>query len=191
MATLREAVFTQKVTTIHRDSIDRLISLADSDKNLHHQKLVASLDEDDGQIDTDEFHALYYHWPKMAFSLYALSIIHCYSILENNRKLICQRLPGLTNGQLQNLHDTRVVKQCLQANNINHERIRCYKTMNEFRIVNNAIKHDRYSLSTSITADNRKTYEAKQLRSLYLNRAIHLETYLADLFKRVNSLTNR
>lgn len=185
MASLEEINFNLKVTKVHRKSIDRLVELADSDRKMNHQRLVKSMEGRDEDFDVEAFHSVFIDAPSISFSLYALAIIHCYSILENNRKLICLRIPGLTEGQKNNLHDVRVVEQCLTKAGFSHQNVRCYKTMNEFRLVNNAIKHDRYSLSKSITTENGKVYKAVKLRSLYSNRAKHLETYLSDLYRRV------
>ncbi|EDN66909.1 hypothetical protein BGP_0388 [Beggiatoa sp. PS] len=182
MASIEEINFRLIVTRIYRKDIDKLIECADTNR----EALINSLDEEN-KFDLNEFHSLIHDVPKIAFSLYALAIIHCYSILENNRKLICLRIPELTDGQKNNLHNIRVVTQCLKKLGLKHEKVRCYKTMNEFRLVNNAIKHDRYNLSTSITTEERKKYKTTQLKSLYLNRSKHLETYLSDLYRRVKT----
>lgn len=184
MATLKQINFALKVTSVHRKSLDKLIELADLERANNYRKLALSMDGNAEDFDIDAFHSIV-DAPQIAFSLYALAIVHCYSIVENNRKLICLEIPGITDGQRNNLHDVRVVKQCLEKLGINHEKIRCYKTMNEFRLVNNAVKHDRYSLSKYVTTENQKKYDSKALKSLYSNRARHLETYLDDLYQRV------
>ncbi len=185
MASIHEVNFRLKVTRVNRDSIDRLVELADADRNRGHRRLMESFDGDPEDFDVDTFHSVFLHAPKIAFSLYALAIVHCYSIVENNRKLICSRVEGLTDRQMRNLHDIRVVTQSLKIGGISHENIRCYKTMTEFRRVNNAVKHDRYNLSTSIIVDTGRKYYSTQLGSLYKNRARHLESYLSDLYRRV------
>lgn len=187
MGSIDEMDFRLKVTRIKRKSIDRLVDLADSELEIYRQRLDSSVTGKDADIDPEAFQYVYIDSPKIAFSLYALAIVHCYSIAENNRKLICSRITGLNRNQRRNLHKINVVSDCLRHVGINHENVRCYKTMEEFRMVNNAIKHDRYSLSTSITAKNQKNYGLKQLRGLYSNRAKHLETYLSDLDKRVSN----
>lgn len=184
MATLGKINFYLKVTKVHRKSVDKLIELADLERANNYRKLAQSMDENEEDFDVDAFHSIV-EAPQIAFSLYALAIVHCYSIVENNRKLICLEIPGITDGQRKNLHDIRVVTQCLERLNIQHENIRCYKTMNEFRLVNNAVKHSRYSLSTFVTTESQKKYDSKALKSLYSNRAKHLETYLNDLYRRV------
>ena len=176
--------FKSKVTRVNRKSMDRLIILADSEYADNCQTLDSSMDGKEEDFDVDAFHSISYA-PKLAFSLYALAIVHCYSIVENNRKLICQKISGITDKQKNNLHNIEVVEKCLERVNINHEKIRCYKTMDEFRLVNNAVKHDRYNLSTHVMTKNDKKYDSKALKSLYSNRARHLETYLDDLYKRI------
>ena len=83
------------------------------------------------------------------------------------------------------LHKIEVARQSLKKIGVNHEKVKCFKTMSEFRMVNNAIKHERYGLSTSITTQIQRKYDSKQLGGMYANRAKHLETYLSDIYRRV------
>jgi len=182
MADIQELNFELMVTKIFRENIDKLIKLADSDKKENYKKLILSLDDESKGIDTKAFREIYDN-AKINFALYALAIVHCYSILENNRRLICQRISGITPGQYNNLHNIEVARQCLERIGITHSRIRCYKTMNEFRMVNNAVKHDRYSLSTQVEIETGKIYRSKQLKSLY-NKCKFLESYLTDLYNK-------
>jgi hypothetical protein len=180
--TLKEVNFALRVTRLHRRSLDRVADLIEREDARVREQVVRSLDGL-GAFDVDAIHELL-DAPLMMFSFYALSIVHCYSLVENNRRLVCERIPGITPGQQQSLHDLRVVKQCLERTRVSHERLRCFKTMDEFRVVNNAVKHQRVGLATSVVAENGRTYSAKQLRALY-KKAAHLETYLSDLYRRV------
>lgn len=184
MTNLEKLNFALKVTTVRRNSLDKLIQLADSEIENSHRRFASSLKEEDANLDVDALHSIL-DAPKIAFSLYSLAIIHCYSTVEKNRKLICSKIPGLTSNQIKELFKIDVTTKCLATIGIVHENIRCYKTMDEFRSVNNAIKHDSYSLSTFITTNAGKRYCAQELRSLYSNRAKYLETYLSDLYERV------
>lgn len=176
--------FKLKVTRVNRKSMDKLIKLADSENADNCQKLDSSMDGKEKDFDVD---AIVYA-PELAFSLYALAIVHCYSIVENTRKLICKKIPGITNNQLKCLDKIEKVTKCLENINIDHENIRCYKTMDEFRLVNNAIKHDRYNLSTHVTTKNKVVYNSIELKSLY-SKTTDLETYLDDLYKRIVTKT--
>lgn len=182
MASLSKLNFALKVTRIQRKSIDKLVVLADSYHETSYERLGASIDTN-GDLDIDAFHAVA-NFQELEFSLYALAIIHCYSILENNRKLILREIPGLSKKQLDNLYKIDTVTDVLTSRKICHEKLRCYKTMEEFRKVNNAIKHSRFGLSRSVACE-KKTYGEKQLKSLYLNKVKHLESYLSDLYERI------
>lgn len=183
MANIREVNFALKVTRVHRESIDKLVTLADSFRESNVNSFIGSL-EGEGDIDNEALTWLVNH-SILDFSLFALAIIHCYSIVENNRKLMLQKIPNLSSKEISNLHKIETVDFVLTKQHICHERLRCYKTMNEFRSVNNAIKHKRFGLSRVVTTREGKEYGAKQLRSLYLNRAKHLESYLSDMYTRV------
>jgi len=183
MVELGKLNFKLKVTRVNRKSMDKLIKLADSEYADSCQKLDLSMDGKEENFDVDAFHSIAYA-PKLAFSLYALAIVHCYSIVENNRKLICQKIHGITNNQIKYIDKIENVTKYLKNINIDHENIRCYKTMDEFRLVNNAIKHDRYNLSTHVTTKNKVEYNSNTLKSLY-SKTTDLETYLDDLYKRI------
>lgn len=180
MVTIIKANFRQKVTRINRRSIDKLIELAESYRN----DIYETLRQADEGPDSETIYSQG-ELPVLEFSLYALAITHCYSILENNRTLICEGIPGISEMQKKPLHNICVVTQFFGSIGIDHEKVKCYETMDEFRQVNNAIKHSRFGLDTSVTTRKSKIeYDAKRLKSLYLNKAKHLESYLFDLYER-------
>ena len=185
MVKLSEHNFRFKVTRINRRSIDKLVKLTDSYREDISETMRTFIQADE-DLDTATFHSLV-EFPALEFSLYALAIIHCYSILENNRKLICEGIRGISNSQKENLHKIEFVEEVLKSINIAHTKLKCQKTMNEFREVNNAIKHNRFGLDTAITTKSQKKYEARQLKGLYLNKAKYLESYLSDLFERTKA----
>ena len=189
MGSIDEIDFKAKVTRIERKSINRLMAFADSELERNCEKLDSDETDEKGMIDAEAFKYVYIDGPKIVFSLYALAIVHCYSILENNRKLICLRIPDFRSNKekKQGLYINNAVTNFLSLHDIDHKEISCYEIMDEFRLVNNAIKHDRYNLSTSVTAKNQKNYGLKQLKGLYSNRAKHLETYLSDLYEKVSN----
>ena len=181
MPTLKEINFSLKVTRVHRRSIDRIAKLIEEETESVRENLLQSLDDPTG-IDAPAWHDMMYA-PEMLFNFYAIAIVHCYSLLENNRKLICLEIPNLTTKQKKNLHDIRVVKQCLSRIGVTHDMVRCYKTMDEFRLVNNAVKHHRMGLDTQIICENR-SYSMRRLRALY-RKADYLGRYLTDLYTHV------
>jgi len=183
MIDLEELNFAYLVTKVDTSGLDKLIDLADSEMKSGWPKVVLAMDKGDKNL-ADAYRA-YLNTPSILFPLLSLAIVHCYSIVENNRKLVCQKIPGSTDNQKKNLHDVRVVTQCLGRVGIAHKKIRCYKTMDEFREVNNAVKHARYGSAYMFTTESQKKYGEKELRSLYSNRARHLKTYLSDLYQRV------
>lgn len=183
MANIREVNFALKVTRVHRKSIDKLVTLADSFRKSNLNAVITSLEGED-DIDNEALYWIGNH-SILDFSLFALAIIHCYSIVENSRKLMLQGIPNLSSKEIGNLHKIETVSLVLEKQHICHKMLRCYKTMDEFRLVNNAIKHQRFGLSRVVTTREGKGYGAKQLRSLYLNRAKHLESYLSDMYERV------
>lgn len=181
MAKLSEHNFRFKVTRINRRNIDKLVKLTDS-----YREDISETMRTFEDLDTTTFHSLV-EFPALEFSLYALAIIHCYSILETNRKLICEGIRGISNSQKKNLYQIKIVESVLKSINIAHTKLKCQKTMNEFREVNNAIKHNRFGLDTAITTESQKKYEARQLKGLYLNKAKYLESYLFDLYERTKA----
>lgn len=186
MANLNEVQFRLKGTRINRQSIDKLVHLAESFREGIQESMSASIQADEG-LDVATFHSLV-ELPALEFSLYALAIIHCYSILENNRALICEGIPGTSEKQKKALHNICVVTKFFGSIGIEHENVKCYETMDEFRRINNALKHNRFGLDTSVkTKYPEKEYEAKALKSLYLNKANDLETYLSDLYERTKA----
>lgn len=189
MKNMKDAFFWHNASRVNRRSVDKLIELARSDREINHVKLNSSLNTREEEFNVDAFQSVYIEGPKVAFSLFSLAIVHCYSIVDNNRKQLCLRLPKLTEGQIRNLHDIRVASQCLKKVGITHKNIKCYKSMNEFRLVNNAIKHNRLNFTKTIVTENGKAYGSKQLNSLYSNKAVHLDTYLSELSRRVKKKT--
>lgn len=182
MPTIHEINFSLKVTRVHRNSIDRIAKLIEQEVQSAKDTLNKSL-ENSQLVDTTSWQELIYA-PEMLFNFYAIAVVHCYSLVDNNRKLICSQIPGITDKQKDNLHDIRIVTQCLSKIQVRHSSVRCYRTMDEFRLVNNSVKHHRMGLDNQIICQNR-SYSAKQLRALY-RKANYLERYLADLYEIVS-----
>jgi hypothetical protein len=186
MATLNELQFRLKVTRINRHSIDKLVAFTDSSREDIQESMSISIQASEGP-DVATFHAMV-EFPALEFSLYSLAMVHCYSILENNRKLTCEEMPGISDEQKKALYKIKEVTKFLSSIGIEHKKLGCYETMDEFRQVNNAIKHNRFGLGTSVkTEESKIKYDAKALKSLYLNKAKDLETYLSDLYERTKS----
>ena len=183
MINLEELNFAYLATKVDTSGLDKLIDLADAEMKSIWPRVVLAMDKGDKSL-ADAYWA-YLKTPNILFPLLSLAIVHCYSIVENNRKLVCLKIPGITDKQKEKLHDIQVVTKCLGRVGIDHEKIRCYKTMDEFRRVNNAVKHARYGSAYMFTTKSQKKYGEKELRSLYSNRARHLKTYLSDLYQRV------
>ncbi len=169
------------VTKVDLDSIDKIIKLANSDREANLERAFESLE---GDFDHDAFNS-FCNASDIAFSLYGLAIIHCYSMVEKNRKRICLKIPDLSERQENNLYCVKGVTNCLKLINVEHEAVKCYETMDEFRLVNNAIKHDCYSFSRAVTTKCGDEYGVEELRMMYLDRAQHLNAYLSDLYEKV------
>jgi hypothetical protein len=174
LSQLTRISFGMRVTRIERQEIDRLINLADEFSRTTKTSALASFENGEftrplsGLIEA----------AKTNFCLYCLAIINCYALLENNRNEILGS----------NISKKGKLDSFLEKKGILHHKVRCYKTMDEFRQVNNAIKHSRLSGATSVVATNGKTYGTKQMKALY-KKSIHLDSYLADLFKRIERIS--
>jgi hypothetical protein len=160
----------ERVTRIERQQIDRLINLADEFSDTKNASSLTLLE--DGDV-TRALSGLV-EVAKTKFCLYCLAIINCYAVLENNRNEIVGKV----------FNDVRRLEIHLTREGICHQNVRCYKTMDEFRLVNNAIKHSRLSGATTVVAQNGNTYGTRELKALY-KKSIHLDSYLADLFRRI------
>lgn len=188
---IKEVYFCRNVTRIYRKNIDLLIELSDE----HMAKSVAAFFGEKPVSDKAFSEASIYisDSPRIAFSLYALAIVHCYSLVENNRKDILLRLPGLSAKQKKGIHKIEMIDEVLSSLCLAHNQVSCYDVAEEFRLVNNKIKHDRYNLSTEITLKDgkkgAKTYNTNALRELYLEKSKCLEDYLTDLYKIVSAIS--
>lgn len=162
--------FKLRVTCIDRQGTDRLINLANEFSTAMCTRAPILLE------DGDTFSAIsgLAEAAKTKFCLYCLAIINCYATLENNRNEIVG----------EKIFKIEKLDSFLKHKGINHQKVRCYKTMNEFRLVNNAIKHSRLSGTTAVLAKNGKNYGPKQMESLY-KKSKHLDSYLSDLFRIV------
>lgn len=133
----------------------------------------------------------------LSFSMYALAIVHCYSIFECNRAWILNNLPesnrkieknekGKTVIKTANTSLNEDVEKVLLKNNIE---LSSDEVADEFRLVNNAIKHARFNYSHTVTIrDKEQTeYDFEKLRNLYLSHKT-LNDYLADLYKNVKKI---
>lgn len=178
---IKELNFYCKVTRIYRKNIDLLIKLSDE----HMAKSLQTYFDEKPVVDKAFSETSIYisDSPRIAFSLYALAIIHCYSLVENNRKDILQRIPNLS--PKIDFHSIKSVNIILNSKGLSHNQVCCYEIAEEFRLVNNKIKHDRYNLSTEVTLKNGKTYDTFSLKDLYLDKAKYLEDYLTDLYQKV------
>jgi hypothetical protein len=75
------------------------------------------------------------------------------------------------------------LEKFLKINGSSNEQIKCYETVEEFRLVNNAIKHAPLSSSKTLKTRDNKVYGLEQLKLLYAQEYKKLEIYLADLYK--------
>ncbi|WP_157272423.1 hypothetical protein [Azonexus hydrophilus] len=158
-----------RVTRIDRQGTDRLINLANEFASSISTKVLESLEKGDCSSSFADIAEA----AKTKFCLYCLAIINCYATLENNRnEIVGQKFANL-----------KKLDPFLKAKGINHEKVLCHKTMEEFRQVNNAVKHHRLSEATTIITESGKRYGTKQLESLY-KRSRRLDSYLTDLFRK-------
>lgn len=130
------------------------------------------------------------------FSIYALGIVHCYSLLENNRKeIISKQLQKKVNvrnksdaeyliGKLSDWISVRTILN--KVFKIDHERVASYLLADEFRQVNNAIKHKRFSYSQNINVDKYGIYDIARLKKLY-EKHTALREYLVGLNSKCES----
>jgi hypothetical protein len=125
------------------------------------------------------------------FSVYALGIIHCYSILENNRAEIMTRIPDLSKRQIAGLFTITKVENTLRNTlNIEHDTLLNAATAQEFLDVNNKLKHSRFAFSNSVMLDDGTKYGADKLGELYEKRTL-LNEYLVDLDSRISTAVSR
>lgn len=171
LSELDEITFKLRVTRVERREIDRLIDLANEFSKTTQDRALSLLEK--GEL-SEAFSGLA-ESGKTQFCLYCLAIINCYAFLENNRNEILGK----------ELSTKKEFEAFIKNMGIVHNKVRCHKTMDEFRLVNNAIKHTRLSGATKITVKQTgKTYGPKQIIALY-RRARFLDSYLADLFRIV------
>lgn len=185
---VKELNFYCKVTRIYRKNIDLLIKLSDEHMERSLQAFFAEKPVFDKAL--SEASSYISDSPRIAFSLYALAIVHCYSLVENNRKDILLRLPGLSAKQKKGIYKIEMIDEVLSSLCLAHNQVSCYDVEEEFRLVNNKIKHDRYNLSTKITLKNDTAYDANALKELYLAKSQCLEEYLSDLYRQVSAVSS-
>jgi len=181
MPTFEEINFSLKVTRINRRSFDKLIGFLDLYKNNLYEK-----PKTEG-ISFEDFNEIYFEVPAIEFSLYSLVIVNFYTILEKNRSLILSKIPNISTIDKKNIHKIDVVTEVLEKNSIVHEDIKSYLDMDEFRLVNNSIKHDKNNSPKLINVKN-KVYETKDLKQLYINKIDNLDEYLFDLYSQLKPL---
>lgn len=184
---IKELSFYLNVTRIYRKNIDLLIKISDE-----HRKKTLETFLDASVIDSNTFTEASFYIAdshRIAFSLYALAIVHCYTLVENNRKKILLKIPNLTGKQKNGLSKIGNIDLIIKSKNLDHEKIKSYDIMNEFRLLNNEVKHDRYNLSTEVTV-NKKVYNGIALKNLYLEKVQHLEAYLKDLYNNILANNN-
>lgn len=177
LSNLHEISFKRRVTTIDRKQTDKLIKLAEEFTS----KLIDQADQANEKNNGSEFNyapvlEAIIEAPKTAFCLYCLAIIHCYSVLESNRNEII----GMK------FHEIEKLDIHLKKIGVKHCDVDFYTAMDEFRKVNNAIKHSRIGSSTKITTKDGKEYSLQQLRNLYTDTSESLEKYLAALHEKIN-----
>lgn len=130
------------------------------------------------------------------FSIYALGIVHCYTLLENNRKeIISKQLQKKVNDKnkrdveylIGKLSDSKSIGIILnKVFEITHTSIVSYSLADEFRQVNNAIKHKRFSYSQNINVDKYGIYDIARLKKLY-EKHNALREYLVGLNSKCES----
>ncbi|MBC3878664.1 hypothetical protein H8K38_12665 [Undibacterium sp. FT79W] len=130
------------------------------------------------------------------FSIYALGIVHCYTLLENNRKeIISKQLQKKVNDKnkrdveylIGKLSDSKSIGIILnKVFEITHTSIVSYSLADEFRQVNNAIKHKRFSYSQNINVDKYGIYDIARLKKLY-EKHTALREYLVGLNSKCES----
>ncbi len=163
------------VTRIDTKQIDKLIALSEDFTSGVVEETQKADNAGDEEFNYGPAISAIIEAPQTAFLLYCLAIIHCYSILENNR---CEIIGN-------KIHEIKKLNQHLRNFGITHQDVRCYKTMEEFRMVNNAIKHNRLGSSKKIVTKDKKEYSLLQLKNLYKNSLADLNYYLADLYEKV------
>ncbi len=99
--------------------------------------------------------------------------------------MICLKIPGLSEIKKDRLYFVNDITRFLASIHVVHDEVKCYETMDKFRLINNAIKHDCYSFSRVVTTKRGDKYGEKELRMMYMDRAQKLNTYLSDLYEKV------
>lgn len=130
------------------------------------------------------------------FSIYALGIVHCYTLLENNRKeIISKQLQKKVNDKNESdvkyligkLSDSINIDIILnKVFEITHTSVVSYSLADEFRQVNNAIKHKRFSYSQNISVNKYGIYDIAKLKKLY-EKHTALREYLVGLNSKCES----
>lgn len=175
LSKLQKAGSKYLVTRIDTKQIDKLIALSEDFTSGVVEEAHKANNAGDEEFNYGPALSAIIEAPQTAFLLYCLAIIHCYSILENNRCEIIGK----------KIHKIEKIDNQLKKFGINHQDVRCYNTMEEFRVVNNAIKHNRLGSSKKIVAKNKKEYSLLQLKNLYKNSLEYLNYYLIDLYEKV------
>jgi hypothetical protein len=169
---------------VNTSRIDKLIFLAKSEFNEPAQEYSDQLQN--GKCNP----TLLFNANKAAdvlFSVYALGIIHCYSILENNRVEIMKRIPGLSEAQIKDLYKIDTVRKTLTSKlQIEHGSLSNAVTAQEFLDVNNKLKHCRFAFSNSVMLNDGTKYGVDKLGELYEKRTL-LNEYLVDLDSRISA----
>lgn len=175
LSKIKKASSKYLVTIIDTKQIDKLIALSEDFTSGVVEEAQKADNSGDEEFNYGPAINAIIETPQTAFLLYCLAIIHCYSILENNRCEIIGK----------KIHKIKELNKHLRNLGITHQDVRCYKTMEEFRMVNNAIKHNRLGSSKEIVTIDKKKYSLLQLKNLYKNSLPDLNYYLADLYEKV------
>lgn len=127
------------------------------------------------------------------FQILCLSIVHCYSILEGNRGRL---LSKLASNKQKDFHKIETVKAVIEKElGLKHENLIQSSVAEEFREVNNAIKHNRYNYSKEAKTKNNhgrtngKCYRTDDLLALYEDRK-KLNEYLKHLYDLIEQKIN-
>lgn len=180
MVKLNELCFRLRVTKVRTESLDKLISFIECDLNNNCERLACAIEDEQSDGFGDAINSIATA-SDLEFSLYALIIIHCYSAVENNRNEILVRFLGADESKLSYI---KYINKLLENREIYPDKITNQDIMNEFRLVNNKIKHNRRNAKKSITLDDGTEYKAEELKSLYSNGVDKLNDYLSDLYTK-------
>jgi len=175
---------------IDTSKIDKFIDLANTEFDVTRQQYVDALQnqESDHRSLNEACKA-----GNILFSIYALGILHCYSLLENNRKaIIARKLNLLENKSKKYYRKDEVEKVLKDTFQIEHKTIKNSDHAEEFRNVNNALKHSRFAYSQNVIVKgsnsiSERTYNDQKLRELYEKTPL-LNEYLSDLYSKIESV---